>query len=403
MSDDEIDEPTLEGWPTVSLDRLGVHQVTGKEFVELLASGAPDKGAYAVETGAGGAVKPRILRQQRHDQTDGSLYFLDSYLKDTPLDWEAERLVLWNEPCYLAAGSGAVILDDGRILTDTLFPTGQGTVASRVGGSLRAESLAEEMRKAPVAGEGVWAPLLSNGSVVYGHAVAESMVQDSAFHRAGLSPLISYAVTAWLWGAQRMAAARARSPVVKFRSALVKVPRVVFASKLYRHLPLGTEYAKCIQAIKDDLPPAGPWHEPSCGKIYVSRLGVPGRRMTNEAELTDRLAKMGFRIIAGEELAFEEQVYAFRAARLIVGPYGSGLVNAAFAAPDAALCEVRSLNNPHNSPNWDNYYLGLTAMMGLSYGISVTENPPGADSWECSIADVMELVETAADALGSPV
>src|SRR5277367_3154095 len=100
---------------------------------------------------------------------------------------------------------------------------------------------------------------------------------------------------------------------------------------------------------------------------------------------------MGFRIFAGEEMGFEEQVYAFRAARLIVGPYGSGLVNAAFAAPQAAFCELRSLNNPHNSPNWDNYYLGLAAMMGFSYGISVAENAPGADAWECDIPDVMEL------------
>ncbi len=399
MADAEFEQAELDGWPTFSLSSATVRELDGDRFRELLQQPA-ERGIYAVQTASGGVLSARIIDHHRLSVTDGCQYFLETYLADTTLNWEPEWLFLLNEPCYIATGSGAVLLEDGRIVTDTLFPTGRRSLAGRVGGGLTIANLAREIEKAPTVEDGVWAPLLSHGSSVYGHVLAESMVQDSAFRRAGLSPLISYAATAWTHGAQRIAVARAHSPVTKFHAALVKVPRVLFASKLYRHLPLGLEYAQCVAAIKAGLPADGMQLEPPADKIYVSRLGVDGRRMTNEAELIDVLTKMGFRIVAGENLSFEEQVYTFRAARLIVGPYGSGLVNAAFAAPHAALCELRSLNNPHNSPNWDNYYLGLATMMGFSYGVSVTENAPGADIWECDIPDAMELIRTAAEALG---
>ena len=117
--------------------------------------------------------------------------------------------------------------------------------------------------------------------------------------------------------------------------------------------------------------------------------------MTNEAELIDRLSQRGFAIVASEKLSFEEQVRRFAGARLIVGPYGSGLTNAAFAAPGGALCELRSLNNAARSPNADDFFFALAAATQLSYGVSMAENPPGADSWECDITAVLELVDAA--------
>ena len=402
MPDAEIEQTDLDGWPTFSLESVDVRQVTGDEFRELVVHGGTDAHTYTMETASGGTVEARLINGLRRHKKASCRNFLRAYLGKISFSWEPEKLVLLNEPCYIATASGAVFLADGRIVLDTLFPTGQKDLAFRVGGGLTVENLADEISKASLSDDGVWAPLLSRGSTVYGHVIAESMVQDAALHWAGLSPLISYAATAWPQGAQQTAMALAHSPVVKFPAALVKVPRVVFASKLYRHLPLGTGFLRCIEGIKAAIPSPAASHRTS-DKIYVSRLGVPNRRMTNETELIEQLSRMGFRIVAGEEMPFEDQVNTFRNARLIVGPYGSGLINAAFAATDATLCELRSLNNPDNSPNWDDFYLGLAATMHFSYGISVAENAPEADAWECNIPDVIDLIRTAsAEAHGTP-
>ncbi len=69
----------------------------------------------------------------------------------------------------------------------------------------------------------------------------------------------------------------------------------------------------------------------------------------------------------------------FAGARLIVGPYDLGLTNAAFAAPNATPCELRSLNNPDHSPNWDDFYIALTATMQFSYSICIAWNPPSEE------------------------
>ena len=121
--------------------------------------------------------------------------------------------------------------------------------------------------------------------------------------------------------------------------------------------------------------------------------------MTNEAELIAHLSRMGFDIVAPQSMSIEEQVLTFRAARLIVGPYGSGLVNSVFAAPNAALCELRPLNSAWDSPLWDTYYYCLASTMGFSYAAHISANAPKADTWQCDIAQVLELIRAASAAI----
>ncbi len=391
MAAEERGCPDLEGWPTHSLALHGVRQISLEEFRERVAGADRDAGTYSVQTAPGGTVSARVVGRA-DDNSDACQQFLRTYLAATSFSWEPEHLFLINEPCYIAVGSGVVFLADGKIVVETLFPTGNETIALRVGGGLTAENIGGELRRAPELGDGVWVPLLSRGSLVYGHAIAESMVQDSALDRAGLSHLISYAATAWPQGAQEIVMARAHAPVVRFPALLVKVPRVLFASKLYRHPPLGREFEKFIERAKVQILADAGSCEPPADKIYVSRLGVPNRRMSNEPELVECLSRIGFHIVSGERLSFEEQVRTFRNARLVVGAYGSGLVNGVFAGPHATLCELRPLNNPYYSPNWDDFYIALAATMQFSYGIFVADNPPGSDIWECDIPKALELI-----------
>ena len=391
---EESEQPELDGWPSVSLAAAGLREVTYEELFDLVLHDNADAGAYSLVTAPGGTAEARVVPHLRSRHKECQT-LLRECLRSSTFQWKPERLVLLNEPCYIAVATGAILLANGRIVLDTLFPTGHQSIELCVGGGLTAENLAAEMRKAPEFKEGVWAPLFSYGSTVYGHAVAESLVQDSVLQRLGFSPWITYAATDWPEVAQEIVIAQAHSPVRKFPSLLVKVPRVMFASKLYRHEPIGNEFRQLIARIKTRLlfhPDLG---EPAGDKIYVPRLGFSSRRLSNEVQLIERLTKLGFRVVSGERMSFEEQVCAFRGARVIVGPYGSGLTNSAFASANATLCELRSLNNPDHSPNRDDFYFALAASMQYSYALYVAENPAGAGAWKCNIPDVLEMIDAA--------
>jgi hypothetical protein len=367
---------------------LGIRHVTLEEFREAMVRGGRDTSVLAVETAPGGSAAARVLDCAEYsERRDIVRTYLGTPL--APFRWEPEYLFLLNEPCYLAVGSGVVFLRDGRIVRETVFPeeqplVGNETIDARIGGGLySAANLSLMLRAAPTLDDRIWAPLLSRWSIVYAHTISESMVQDLALHRAGLSALISFAATASPEGTRPIVMDRARAPVAIFPQPIIKVPRVVFASKLYRYYPLGAELLNAIGNVKARIlcrsDPTRVAHQ----KIYVSRLGVPSRPMTNETELITHLSRTGFDIVAPQTMSFEEQVLTFRDARLIVGPHGSGLFNSAFAAPNATLCELRPLHSAWNSPHWDPYYYCLASTMRFSYAAHISANPPKADTWQC--------------------
>jgi capsular polysaccharide biosynthesis protein len=402
---DQTGCPQLEGWPTVSLDTLDVRVATLEEFREVIR-GRVGAVAYAVETAPGGSALARVLDCEQYSESrDIAGAYLGS--PPAPFTWRAEHLILLNEPCYLVVGTGVVFLGDGRIVRETVFsaeePFDAGktqTVAYRIGGGLSSVSqLPFMLRAAPTLDDRIWAPLLSRWSMVYGHMISESLVEDSVLHRTGFSPLISFAATGYPEGAQHIAMTQAHAPVESFPHPIVKVPRLIFASKLYRHFPLGAELRNAIRDVKARISLQADPRMPAHEKIYVSRLGIVNRPMINEADLIARLSSMGFYIVAPQSMSFEEQVLTFRGARLIVGPYGSGLVNSVFAAPDAALCELRPLHTALDSPLWDTYYYCLASTMGFSYGTHISTNPPNTDTWQCDIPQVLELIRAASAAI----
>lgn len=96
-------------------------------------------------------------------------------------------------------------------------------------------------------------------------------------------------------------------------------------------------------------------------RIYVSRAKVARRRVTNEGELTAALADAGFATVCLEELTWADQIAAFRAARVVVGPHGAGLANLVFCAPETRVVELvrREYFNPT--------FWRLSALGGLDY------------------------------------
>jgi hypothetical protein len=108
--------------------------------------------------------------------------------------------------------------------------------------------------------------------------------------------------------------------------------------------------------------------KPRGRKIYVSRFqmkasGQRGRAMQNEFELITELLRLGFDILQPQSLSAREQILAFSAASLVVGPSGSGMFNAVFCHPGAKLIDIES------EPNWIHAHMCLFGSLGLDFGI----------------------------------
>ena len=74
------------------------------------------------------------------------------------------------------------------------------------------------------------------------------------------------------------------------------------------------------------------------GRLYLSREGVDGRKLVNEAEIRAIFERRGFRVVQPETLGFQEAKDLFASADLIGGPYGSAYLNVVYApTPPSAL------------------------------------------------------------------
>lgn len=77
-------------------------------------------------------------------------------------------------------------------------------------------------------------------------------------------------------------------------------------------------------------------------RIYISRSRVAERPLTNEAEIEELFREHGFAILHCQDMPIEDQITAFRNARWIAGPGGSGMHNAVFSRPDSRILILSS-------------------------------------------------------------
>jgi hypothetical protein len=77
-------------------------------------------------------------------------------------------------------------------------------------------------------------------------------------------------------------------------------------------------------------------------RIFLSRGVRRGRVMTNRKEIETIAGQAGFLVVVPEELSILKQIGVYRAARVIVAEYGSGLHNSIFATEGAMVCGLRA-------------------------------------------------------------
>jgi capsular polysaccharide biosynthesis protein len=116
------------------------------------------------------------------------------------------------------------------------------------------------------------------------------------------------------------------------------------------------------------LAAAAPWIHGAADEIYVARTDAHNRVAENEAELIDFLDKQGVRIIVPGTLSVAEQIAAFRAARLVIGPHGAGMSNIAFCQPRNFVYELLPRNYANACIN------RIAQSVGLNYWADLFES-----------------------------
>ena len=135
--------------------------------------------------------------------------------------------------------------------------------------------------------------------------------------------------------------------------------------------------------------PAGP------ERIYVSRqdrlAAAPGYRpLVNELEIEAALRGRGYAVVLPERLGFAAQVGLFSGARCVVGPSGSGMLNAVFAPEGAGVVDLESYTATVRQHA--KVYASSGKRFGFVFG-SVHDDPTRGlafRDWEVSVGDVLE-------------
>jgi hypothetical protein len=106
-----------------------------------------------------------------------------------------------------------------------------------------------------------------------------------------------------------------------------------------------------------------PWR-----KLFISRSDAAFRHLVDEDKLFNKLYIHGFEKIALAGLSLEDTVSLFAEAKVVIGPFGSGLMNIAFCQPETAVVEIVS-------PAFYNcYHWYLSGVRGLNHAVYFGDN-----------------------------
>lgn len=125
---------------------------------------------------------------------------------------------------------------------------------------------------------------------------------------------------------------------------------------------------------------------PAPEKVYLSRGQYTTRRLLNEPEIADLLAKRGFTTVFPHELSFAQQRTLFEEARVIISSHGAGLANCLWCRPGAKVVEFRS--GSHNRGYWKLYW-NLSSACALEHRWVTCEERPNPNAAGAQYADLL--------------
>lgn len=136
-----------------------------------------------------------------------------------------------------------------------------------------------------------------------------------------------------------------------------------------------------------------PWPPNAAEEIYVARTDTGNRVVANEAELIDVLQREGVRVIVPGTLSVSDQIAAFRAARLVIGPHGAGLSNLVFCRGASFFYELLPRHYPSILFN------RIAQAAGLNYAADMFESLGDGGVHDRAWRVDLDLVATRLDAI----
>ncbi|MBP0019363.1 MAG: glycosyltransferase family 61 protein [Cyanobacteria bacterium SBLK] len=148
----------------------------------------------------------------------------------------------------------------------------------------------------------------------------------------------------------------------QWRGNIVKVKRLVICSKrreIGRTSPKSCHWVR--EKVFSSLDKQATVNIPLAPNIFISRRNARSRRIVNEDEVIETLAKWDFVPYLLEDFDWQDQVTLFRQAKTIVAPHGAGLVNMVFSHKDTQILELFGRKISHG-------FYALATGLELKYG-----------------------------------
>lgn len=139
-------------------------------------------------------------------------------------------------------------------------------------------------------------------------------------------------------------------------------------------------------------------------RLYLNRRKALHRRVVNEDEVIEFLARFGFENIELESLSVREQAMMLARAKVIVAPHGGGLTNLVFCEPGTKVIEIFSpryalgcYRTIAHHMNLDYYYLqGSTLEEYLTYTEQKLKTLPSQEVFKDMFVNIDALKNTLA-------
>ena len=84
-------------------------------------------------------------------------------------------------------------------------------------------------------------------------------------------------------------------------------------------------------------------------KVFIDRSESKFNhcQLQNNNEIKEFLINKGFSVYKAGQLTFEEQVYLFKNAKIIIGAHGAAFGNLVFCSANAKVVEIKPINHPN--------------------------------------------------------
>ena len=239
---------------------------------------------------------------------------------------------------FMFSPFGLIVLPDGTLVRESALNVDAGALAFTYG-QFKGQFPGTHIMWATAPGSVL--SLNSYSSNNYFHFLMDSLAQMHWRQRAPAAANARMVIAGYDDEAAKalpfMAQSLARSGIgndqlAPFDGTLMFCPHVMFPARDTGANPAKVAELRRLFGLTDR--PRG------TAKLYITRPGAQRRRLVNDADIAQRLTRLGFTAVDPGALSFDQQVELFAGAAVIVGPHGAALTNAAFMSPGGAVVEL---------------------------------------------------------------